>query len=60
MGESCCRARVAASPRPPVKIVETKTILPTELLDQQNNTLPESIALGVLDHVTAPQMVRLN
>ncbi|KAG7668851.1 hypothetical protein Ndes2526B_g00559 [Nannochloris sp. 'desiccata'] len=57
MGEICCGARVGASPRPPVKIIETKIIPPNELPIEQRNTLPESVSLGVLDHVTAPQMI---
>jgi hypothetical protein len=60
MGEICCGARVGASPRPPVKVIETKIVLPNELLPiEQKEKLPKFIALGVLDHVTAPQMVRL-
>jgi hypothetical protein len=60
MGEICCGVRVGpASARPPVKIVETKLVVPHEVTHEESSRLPEYIDLGVLDHVTAPQMVSI-
>jgi hypothetical protein len=56
MGETCCSlCRIGPSQRPLVKVVETKLVIPTA--SKNENRLPEVITLGVLDHVTAPQMV---
>jgi hypothetical protein len=56
MGDACCGARLGASlqARPPVKVVKTEIILP---LGATSDVDSEVIVLGVLDHVTAPQMV---
>ncbi len=56
MGEICCSLPRIGASHPQIKILETKIILPSDT-DEQSNKSPKIITLGVLDHVTAPQMV---
>ena len=59
MGDICCGARVGPAPRA-IKLVEIRIIAPNQLINEQvANKVPHVVTLGVLDHVTAPQMVSL-